>query len=234
MRLIFCAGKNPRFAQIAIEAGFLYGAQLPCSVYGPVFFADQDWKSPDRTAYMAALAKHRPTMATVLDWEQQEQLPEVLSWAEEAAQYVEEVLVIPKVVGGIRQLPKTINGKRIVLAYSVPTRYGKTEVPFWEFFDWPVHLLGGSPQEQMRIYQGMDRRGRYDLWRSRLDVVSADGNMWQQQANRCRCWVEKGGGVIGGFVQLRDIGLGDWGQDSNLEAFRRSCRNIMQAWRKLL
>ena len=124
--LIYCADGNPRFAKIAIDAGFFYGARLPGSVKYPIHFADQDWKNPDRARYMVELEKHRPVMATVLDWEQEEQLGEVLSWAEEAAQYVERVLLIPKVIGGIERLPRKIGGADVVLAYSVPTRYGGT------------------------------------------------------------------------------------------------------------
>lgn len=86
MELIYCAAGNARFAQIAIDAGFLYGAQLPGTTYHPIWFADQNWKKPDRTKYMAALAEHRPHMASVLDLERADQLDEVLSWAEEAAQ----------------------------------------------------------------------------------------------------------------------------------------------------
>ena len=84
--LIYCADGNKRLAQIAIDAGFRYGARLPArGPHHPVFFADQDWKAPDRARYMTELAEHRPVMATVLDWEQMEQRDEVLSWAEEAA-----------------------------------------------------------------------------------------------------------------------------------------------------
>lgn len=82
---------------------------------------------------MAELAKHRPTMATVLDWERDDQRGEVLDWAAEAAQYIERVLIVPKVPSGIKTLPRRIGGAVIVLAYSVPTRYGGTFVPVWEF-----------------------------------------------------------------------------------------------------
>jgi hypothetical protein len=78
-----------------------YGAQLPATVYYPPQFVDQDWKRPDRAAYVAAVAQHRPRMATVLDWERDEQLPEVLAWAEDVAPFVERVILIPKVIGGV-------------------------------------------------------------------------------------------------------------------------------------
>jgi len=98
--LIYCANGNSEFARIAIEAGYTYGAQLPGTVYHPPAFADQDWKKPNRAAYMVALAQHRPRMASVLDWERREQFVEVLQWAEEIAQWVDVVMIIPKVFAG--------------------------------------------------------------------------------------------------------------------------------------
>lgn len=216
--LIYCAGKNQRFEAVAHAAGFRIGVQLPNIVYHPVYFADQDWKKPDRGVYMRALAEHRPHMATVLDLEREAQFQEVLSWAEDAAAYVERVLIIPKYSGAVDSLPRVIGGKPVILAYSVPTAFGGTEVPAWEFYGWPVHLLGGSPHRQMEI-------ARY------LHVVSADGNMANKMAHRGRFWsTEKG--PKGHWRNLREIGV-DLPTDNNLEAFRRSCENIAAAWKAL-
>ena len=205
--LIYCADGNARFAEIAIRAGFRYGAQLPNTVYYPVWFADQNWRSPDRAAYMAALAEHRPAMATVLDWERPEQLDEVLAWAEDAAQFVDRVLIVPKVIGGIPRIPRQIGGKPVVLAYSVPTRFAGTQVPAWEFYGWPVHLLGGSPHKQMEL-------AHY------LDVQSADGNYINLKATKfCEYWKS------GRWAPIRPRQ-----EDAPYEAFQRSCENIAAAW----
>lgn len=162
--LIYCAGSNRKYAEIALGAGFAYGARLPDLCYFEPTFCDQDFKRPDRAAYMVALETSAPRLATVLDWDDDAQLPEVLSWAEEAAALVSEaVIIIPKVSGGISQLPRRIGGREVRLGYSVPTSYGGTNLMLWEFSGWPVHLLGGSPKNQLRI-------ARY------LDVQSADGN----------------------------------------------------------
>ena len=83
--LIYCAARQIVYAEIAISHGYTYGAQLPATVYYPPEFADQDWKRPDFDAYMRALDTHRARMATVLDWEREDQLPDVLRGAEEAA-----------------------------------------------------------------------------------------------------------------------------------------------------
>lgn len=210
IELVYCADGNRRLAQIAIDAGFLYGAQLPRTVYHSVWFADQDWKKPNRDRYMTALAQHRPHMATVLDWERQEQLPEVLAWAEDAAQYVEVVMIIPKVFSGISQLPRTVGGKPVRLGYSVPTKFGGSELPAWEFAGWPVHLLGGSPHKQMALTQY-------------FDVRSADGNYHNLKATKfCEYWQS------GAWIPITPKQ-----EDALYEAFHRSCVNIMAAWKTI-
>lgn len=205
--LIYCADGNRRFAQIAIDAGFRYGAQLPNTVYHSPFFVDQNWRKPDRIRYMAALAQHKPHMATVLDLERDEQLPEVLAWAEDAAQHVAVVVIIPKAHGIIAHLPRTIGGAEVRLGYSVPTKFAGTEVPLWEFYDWPVHLLGGSPQRQLEV-------AHY------LHVRSADGNAAQRAALH---GIEWSGRWIDGEKHDADMPY---------HVFAASCRNIVAAWKR--
>ena len=170
---------------------------------------------------MAALAQHKPQIATVLDWEREDQLSEVLDWAEEAAQYAQRVVIIPKVLSWdnpIDLLPRRIGDAEIIIGYSVPTAHGGTDLPLLYFDHRPVHLLGGSPHAQMRLSQ-------------RLHVVSVDGNMHQLQSLSGRFWsAEKG--PKGHWRQLREIGI-DLPTDNNLEAFRRSCENIVTSWHSL-
>lgn len=241
--LIYCANGNERFARIAIEAGFTYGAQLPGTVYFRPEFADQDWKQPNREAYMAVLQKHKPRMATVLDWEHDEQLPEVLAWAEEVAALVtESVLIIPKVLGGVARLPRIIGGRQVRLGYSVPTRHGGTQVPAWEFLGWPVHLLGGSPHAQMSL-AGISLDSRPPMMGfakgvPRLNVQSVDGNMHHLMATwHCQFWMPGTARYARSryWPTLREANRHLWGDgsadaDAPYEAFRRSCKNIMAAW----
>jgi hypothetical protein len=211
--------------EIAVAHGFQPGARLPDTVYcTPLYFADQDWKRPDRARYMAALAQHRPTMATVLDWERPEQLAEVLDWAEEAAQHVARVLIIPKVVDGIDRLPRRVGGADVVLAYSVATKYGGTSVCAWEFAGWPVHLLGGAPHKQMATWRHLAPVA---------DVVSADGNYALRMAvQRCAYWAPGNArGVEDRYwPTLREVATQAWGHDAPYEAFTRSCAAIRAAW----
>ncbi len=223
MDIIYCAAGNRRFAEIAVAAGMRYGAQLPGTIYpdvAPLYFADQDWKRPDRARYIAALAQHRPYMATVLDWERDEQLPEVLGCAEEIAPLVERIVIIPKVIGGVPRIPARVGECDVVLGYSVPTRYAGTSVPPWEFGRRPVHLLGGSPHSQMHA-------AHY------LNAVSADGSMTKKMAMNGQFWTPGTAKARDRFwPKLSEVDGRAWGDGGNTadapyEAFRRSCVNVI-------
>ena len=209
--LIYCAGGNKRFAEIAINAGFKYGSQLPFTVHFPPFFVDQDWKKPNRAGYFSHMAKHKPKMATVLDWEKFTQLPEILEWAEEAAQYVEVVVIIPKVQGGINLIPHVIGGKKVRLGYSVPSSYGGTPLSYSDFVGHEVHLLGGSPEKQLRLT-------KY------LNVKSVDCNYHLSIATKFNKFWSGGKWVkiqsVSGFVSV----------DAPYHAFELSCKNMVTAW----
>lgn len=201
--------------EIAINAGFESGARLPGTVYYPPYFVDQNWKKPDRAKYIAALKVHRPFMASVLDFEKTNQLAEVLGWAEDAAQYVETVMIIPKAQNSIHLLPKTIGGKKVILGYSVPTSHGGTALPLIDFRGWNIHLLGGSPHRQMKL-------AKY------LNVTSVDGNMHMLMANSCKWW-SNAKGEKGHWVNLSDQKR----DGDNYRAFKMSCENIFHAWEKM-
>jgi hypothetical protein len=233
--LIYCADGNKKFAQVAIDHGYLYGAQLPPrSLHFPIHFADQDWESPNRERYMSELAQYRPQIATVLDWERWEQLPEVLAWAEDAAQYVETIIIIPKVPGGISQIPRQVGGKGIRLGYSVQSRFGSTPVPAWEFAAWDggIHLLGGSPEKQMELARYYSHYFK--------NIESTDGNYAMLMASRYNQFWMPGNAryaVNRFWPTLREADEKKWGDGTAksgapYEAFRRSCENIMSAWRK--
>ena len=214
--LIYCADGNARFASIALDAGWLYGARLPGTVYYRPYMVDQDWRDPDRAAYMAALREHRPFMATVLDWEREEQLPEVLDWANEAAQYVQVVIIIPKVTGSVSKIPHSVRKTPIRLGYSVPTKFAGTTVPLVEFLGWPVHLLGGCPEQHRAIT-------------SALDVVSIDTSYHKKVAvERCQFYQPNTQAKRIAWPQLSEVG--GWGHDAPYEAFRRSCVTIKRTW----
>lgn len=214
--LIYSGGGNRRFYDIAINAGFKYGARLPDTIYGPLYFADQNWKKPNRSVYIEAIKKHKPAMATVLDWEIEEQFQVVLNWAEEIAPYVTDILIVPKVKGGIKKISHRIGNKRVVLAYSIPTLYGSTLVPIEEFAGWPIHILGGSPNAQIAIWHRISKIS---------DVISIDGNYYRMKATRfCEHWEPNGKWIPDGRKTP---------DGAHYEAFRKSCKNINKFWSEL-
>jgi len=171
--LIYCAGGNKRNMQTAVDLGWHTGARSDDRVYDihrPLYLLDCHWTQYDWTRHVRVTRTERPMLAAVPDVLSLDELPRALAQAEELGSYCDRLLIIPKVGGLIAQLPRLIAGRSVVLGFSVPTRYGATPVPAWEFSGWPVHLLGGTPRAQVRL-------AHY------LDVVSADGNMAQKIAN---------------------------------------------------
>lgn len=222
VELIYCAAGNRRFAETAIRYGFTFGAQMPNTVYFHPEFMDQNWRKPSRERYMAALAEHRPRLATVLDWEREDQFGEVMAWADEAARYVSEaVIIIPKVIGSVPRIPeRLVNGTPVRLGYSVPTRFAGTEVPLWEIGQRPVHLLGGSPHKQYEF-------ARY------LNVASADSNYVQSEATKRNQFFAAGTvdwAKNRRFPLLAESVYGFVSEDCPYFAFELSCMNIRALW----
>jgi len=228
--LFYCADGNRKFAEIAIRRGYLYGAQLPNKVYYRPEFTDQDWRgfsrarTPEqrlklRAAYMADVARYKPRLATVLDWEREDQFTEVMSWAEEAAQHVTEaVIVIPKVIGWIKRIPRRVNGVPIRLGYSAATTFSGTPVQEEEFTGRLVHCLGGGPARQM----GLARR---------LAVESADGNYIQNMARRAAQFYSPAVcGKNANWPTLREAAI-DVRINAPYIAFELTCIGVPLAWR---
>jgi hypothetical protein len=229
--LIYCADGNPEMAAIAVHYEFTYGARLPATVYQAPEFVDQDFKDPDRAGYMAALAKYRPRLATVLDWDNPGRLPEVLAWAEQAAPFVQTLIIVPKV-----------GGRPVRLGFSYPTGYAGADWSIlYEMVGWPhgVHILGGPPHGVLALAQGKfkppwRRRAQPDLFLSALDIRSADGNMVLKMATKfCAFWDPEKRTRRGRWPSLKDYDGAKWDGNGPVEAFERSCKNYMRAWRGL-
>jgi hypothetical protein len=216
VKVIYSGGGNRIATKITESIGILHGAQLPDIIYSDkLFFADQNWKDPNREIYMRELEKHRPQMATVLDLEREDQFDEVMSWTEEASKFVEQVIVIPKIRGIIESIPESVNGKPIVLGYSVPTGFGKTGVPFEEFGDREVHLLGGQPHFQVMLLD-------------KLNVISLDNNYIMLKGLTYNCYWTGNFGTTRIWLQLQASGI-DLDKNSNYLAFTISWFNFLKA-----
>ena len=164
---------------------------------------------------MKFLRIYTPVMATVLDLCDENQFDLVMSWAEEASQFVSrDIVIIPKINGIINKLPKQINGKRIVLGYSVPTTYGATYIPIEEFRGRSIHLLGGSIKNQIKIFDSMIKI---------CNIVSIDGNYMARVA-----W-------FGDIWAQNDKKYGSWKRNKNghaIEALKESGKNILDMWKE--
>jgi hypothetical protein len=219
LEIIYCGRGNKALDTIAIQSGFLFGMRIPNTVYFPPYFVDQNWKKPDRERYAREIKVLKPALATVLDLEREDQFDEVMSWSYEIAEYVRNIIIIPKYTGAISNIPHFIKDKVVTLGYSVPTKYGGTTVPIEEFNEWGnVHLLGGTPHQQL------------DLYKKFYDVRSIDVNFHALKANSyCEFWQNEEGHR---WTPLSKIGIE--GHNSNYVAFTLSCMNIMRAWNELL
>jgi hypothetical protein len=216
--LIYCAGGNAKLTQIAYEEGWALGCRSDKWHYPyPLEFVDIDYKKPDFEAHLKRVAKERPKFATVPDLSDKEvselDIERAVAQANRLKDYCEIVLVVPKLSGQIEMLPA-----ELAIGYSVPTSYGGAQFPIWELTGRRVHLLGGNPHEQIKLYRYIQSIGQ---------VLSCDGNLAQKIAvERCKFW-RQGGRNGGQWI--------DWpvvGDSQYYQAFRESCRNIRQAWQK--
>ena len=99
------------------------------------------------------------------------ELDSILREAEELEKYADHVIIVPKDKKLIGNLDKLIPEKYL-LGYSVPTKYGGTEIPPSEFSR-PTHLLGGRPDTQRNL-AGEINVYSFDCNRFTLDASFGD------------------------------------------------------------
>lgn len=170
---------------LAVQAGLKYGIQSAHYRLCPytyeltgrheVAFVDNDYFKYDHAAHLEAVKLFAPKYATVRDIMTEAQcetagityhsLEQVLEWADELAQYAQNVIVIPK-YDCIDAIPE-----RFMLGYSVPTSHGGTPLSVDLFRGRRVHLLGGSWRAQLDFLAALGD-----------DVVSLDNNYIHKQA----------------------------------------------------
>tara|TARA_R100000353_G_scaffold89567_2_gene66235 strand:- start:1973 stop:2650 length:678 start_codon:yes stop_codon:yes gene_type:complete len=124
-------------------------------------FLDIDWKNYDFSRHIDAASQKKPKMTIARDVECIFKLDHILREAEQLALHSEHVAIVPKdplLNGRIGELIPS----KYILGYSVPTRYGGTNVSL-QSFDRPVHLLGGRPDVQRQLAE-------------KLKVISFDCN----------------------------------------------------------
>ena len=212
--VIFCHGGRSYFNDIAAEEGWLIGARSDTPLYGPcahhrATMIDWNFTRPDWPRHIDYIREQRPRYATAPDIFDAADLAQTEDQVAAIAEYAQHVIVVPKSSGIIDRI---MTWPRAILGYSVPTVYGGTEVPLWEFADHPVHLLGGSPAQQVKLSQY-------------LRVISVDCKMHLRAANYGKYYNDQ---------LLNTLISEDEKQDeTGLRAcFRISSRNIIQNWRR--
>lgn len=173
-------------------------------------FLDFNFHKPDFAAHLEAVKQVRPKYAVAPDLFAPEQLTEVLGQAAKLAEYAERVIIVPKYNGAIASIPL-----EYVIGLSVPTKYGNSgTVMLIELWGRKVHLLGGSPHQQLRLYQAL----------AGAEVVSIDGNMLMLAAKYGDFW---DAGKRGWNRTMRDAGM------PYEKLIQMSINNIVQFWRRM-
>jgi hypothetical protein len=211
--LIYCHGGNRAAASVARECGWDVGSRSDKVIYDearPLALLDIHWTRYDWRSHLAVASAEHPWMAAVPDLESHAHLRQCMEQAEDLAPHCTRLMLIPKAYDAIDLIPEVVGGTSVVLGYSVPTTYGGTSVPLWEFGQRPVHLLGGSPRAQKAV-------ARY------LNVVSLDGNMaWKIASRFTRSYAADGshGGQDGQSIE----------SGAPMEALRKSLMNLREFW----
>lgn len=130
-----------------------------------VDFVDYPFTNPDATIddHIARVKAERPRLTVAPDVENEITLPDAVAIGDELLQYAETVILVPKNCHP-SDLPDRFRPAVATHQFGSGTPWG-----VWEY-DHPVHILGGSPNAQLRF-------GRY------LDVASVDTSWF---VTRCR------------------------------------------------
>lgn len=177
----------------------------------PIGFIDYPFTAPGDPfpQHFAAVRDREPTYAVAPDVEPPRSLVDVLRRADRLADYCETVIIPVKQAGDT--YPVDIPPRfRVGLPFapnfgSGGLSLGDPEIEQYADAPGGVHILGGSPSDQLKL-------------RSRVDVRSLDTSLPLRYARNGRIWFEEGQVETGGYFG---------GLYARLEA---SMRNIRRAW----
>lgn len=159
---------RPGLTNKAEKYGFLKGAELddiPQFNENELEFLDLHWEKEDFSQYMEAVKKVQPSYAVAGDYNG-DNIEEVNDRARRIRDYVGCVIVVPHSPGEVEEVPDWA-----VVGFSTPTDYNGTKIPVWNYRGRDIHILGGSPRQQL---QALNYLGD--------DVVSIDGNSFLKSA----------------------------------------------------
>ena len=215
--LIICAGGNRAFLQVASEMGYMLGLRSGYASYGyDIQFVDSEYKHPNFERHLKTIMRHRPKYAVVPDLSDKSvsaaDIERAMRQYEQIALSCQIPLIVPKLPGQIARLSTDV-----AIGYSIPSSYGGARYDLWELAGRRVHLLGGSPLDQMEVFRQLA---------GRTTVLSADGNMAMGVArNFAQYW-------DGGWIDHPEKGMSD--KSVYLDCWRKSCENIRREWETLV
>ena len=179
MKLVYCRGGDPK-AQIFTNKEWLYGIRSDYVPYGSVYMLDVKYHAGESVwpAHVAQALTLRPALTMIPDYERPEQLPALMAMHETLVSAGLQTFWCPKFEGALKDIPSYV-----VLAISVPTRYGGWLPMPADVSGRRLHLLGGHPDHQHYL--------RYRVY-TESDVISADGNVAGLKAYLGQSWHESG------------------------------------------
>jgi hypothetical protein len=139
--------------EIAVSHGWLPAARYTnlrdARTFGNLGFLDIDWKNYNFRRHVAAAKETRPFITVAKDWEESDDLIELIDQAYTLLKYAQHVVIVPKVKSRSSEIESMIP-MDFMFGYSTPSKYGGTEIEP-KYFVRPVHLLGGNPAKQLEL-----------------------------------------------------------------------------------
>ena len=164
-----------RVQKAALEQGWLPGARYTnlrdVRRFDRLGFLDIDWENYNFDRHLRAARCTCPRVTVAQDVTDARHLERVIDQAYRLAEHAEHVVIVPKDRRLERCLEEEIP-EHFLLGFSVPTRYGNTNLPP-SAFKRPVHLLGGRPDTQRKL-ASMLRVFSLDCNRFTLDACYGD------------------------------------------------------------
>lgn len=148
--VILCQGSSKSAVESVVhKTSFLYGTRhTEVPVIQP-FMVDIKWDTYDWQDYLDKIKHYKPVLALAPDFTDLTQLNTLLVQIQELQNLcIPKIAVCPKFDGAINLIPDDC-----IVAISVPTKYAGFLPNSEEIGNRKVHLLGGSPQQQLKLIE---------------------------------------------------------------------------------
>ncbi len=194
---VFIAGKNAQYPIVAAASGMAYGVAQNDTPYAPITMLDVDFTQPDWEGYVTKYQQLRPAYAFAVDYSGD--TAAMLAQVSQLRQLGALNVIVPIKGDGLAvNVPVGC-----VLGVSVPAKSDKfggfLPKSAEGFFGRKVHLLGGTPSNQLHVQARLAQVG--------ATVASADYNAHEKAARRGTIWVNGrwDTGHTGGYYDLTSL-----------------------------